>query len=64
MIRLLREGKASSVPAAYEAMKEELKRLNNTVKVTQAEHDEVVKVKPLFLACHYEDQIELFTVDD
>jgi len=63
MIRLLREGRASSVPEAYAAMKEELKRLNNTVKVSQAEHDEVVKVKPLFLACAYQDELELFTTD-
>ena len=63
MIRLLRQGSASTASEAYEAMKEELKRLNNTVKVSQAEHDEVVKVKPLFLACAYQDELELFTID-
>lgn len=57
MIRVLREGKAKSVQQAYTVMKRELKALNNTVKVSQQEYDEVVKIKPLFLVCDYKDDI-------
>lgn len=57
MIRALREGKAKTASQAYTTMKKELKALNNTVKVSQSEYDEVVKIKPLFLVCNYEDNI-------
>ena len=57
MIRALREGKAKTASQAYTTMKKELKALNNTVKVSQQEYDEVVKIKPLFLVCNYEDNI-------
>ena len=57
MIRALREGKAKTASQAYTTMKKELKALNNTVKVSQQEYDEVVKIKPLFLVCNYEDTI-------
>ncbi|MCR5303007.1 MAG: DUF308 domain-containing protein [Lachnospiraceae bacterium] len=57
MIRVIREGRTESVKGAYELMKEELKALNNTVTVSQKEHDEVVTVKPLFLVCDYSDDI-------
>ena len=57
MIRTLREGKAKTASQAYTTMKKELKALNNTVKVSQQEYDEVVKIKPLFLVCNYEDTI-------
>ena len=57
MIRVLREGKAKNEAQAYFVMKRELKALNNTVKVSQKEHDEVVIVKPLFLVCDYQDEI-------
>jgi len=57
MIRVLREGKAKSAEQAYSVMKKELKALNNTVKVTQQEHDEVVAIKPLFLVCEYKDKV-------
>ena len=56
MIRTLREGKAKTSAQAYTVMKKELKALNNTVKVSQSEYDEVVKVKPLFLVCEYKDE--------
>ncbi len=57
MIRVLREGRALSVPEAYTAMKSDLKALNADVTVTQKEYDEVVLVKPLFLVCGYADEI-------
>ena len=57
MIRALREGRAKTASQAYTTMKKELKALNNTVKVSQQEYDEVVKIKPLFLVCNYEDTI-------
>ncbi|MBR1565668.1 MAG: ATPase P [Oscillospiraceae bacterium] len=57
MIRVLREGKAKTAAQAYTTMKKELKALNSTVKVSQSEYDEVVKIKPLFLVCDYEDTI-------
>ena len=57
MIRALREGKAKTASQAYTTMKKELKALNNTVKVSQSEYDEVVKIKSLFLVCNYEDNI-------
>lgn len=57
MIRTLREGRASSAAQAYTVMKKELKALNNTVKVSQSEYDEVVKIKPLFLVCEYRDEV-------
>ena len=56
MIRALREGKAKTSAQAYTVMKKELKALNNTVKVSQSEYDEVVKIKPLFLVCDYQDE--------
>lgn len=55
MIRVLREGRASSVEKAYQVMKSDLKALNADVTVTQKEYDEVVTVKPLFLVCGYAD---------
>lgn len=58
MIRVIKEGKAKNEAQAYIAMKKELKALNNTVKVSQAEYDEVVTVKPLFLVCNYQDEME------
>ena len=57
MIRTLREGKAKTTAQAYTTMKKELKALNNTVKVSQREYDEVVKIKPLFLVCDYADNV-------
>ena len=57
MIRVIREGRARSAEEAYRVVKADLKKLNNTVKVSQQEHDEVVAVKPLFLACDYADEL-------
>lgn len=55
MIRLIREGRATSEEEAYEEMKKDLKALNSQVKVSQKEYDEVVQIKPLFLVCDYRD---------
>ncbi len=57
MIRVLREGRATSVAEAYEVMKADLRALNADVTVSQKEYDEVVTVKPLFLLCDYRDAI-------
>lgn len=57
MIRVLREGRAQSQAEALELVKKDLRALNNTVKVSQKEYDEVVTVKPLFLVCDYRDEL-------
>ena len=57
MIRLLREGRAVNAKEALALMKEDLKALNSSVTVSQKEHDEVVRIKPLFLVCDYQDEI-------
>ncbi len=56
MIRVLREGRAENTADALRLMKEDLKALNSSVKVTQQEYDEVVKIKPIFLVCDYKDE--------
>lgn len=50
MIRTIRDGQAQEADAALLAMMQELKRLNADVQVEQEEYDEVVAVKPMFLA--------------
>lgn len=57
IIRIILEGRSSDADEAFEVMKKELKALDNTVMVSQSEYDEVVKIKPLFLVCDYEDEI-------
>ena len=57
MIRVLREGRAQNAAEALTVVKEDLKKLNSSVTVSQKEYDEVVAVKPMFLVCNYEDQI-------
>lgn len=57
MIRVLREGRAENEAQALEIMKEDLKALNASVTVSQREHDEVVRVKPLFLVCDYRNDL-------
>lgn len=54
MIRVVREGRASSAAEALAVEKEDLRKLNYTVEVSQKEHDEVVMVKPMFLVMNYE----------
>lgn len=58
MIRVIREGRAKTVAESYEVMKEDLKRINNTVTVSQLEYDEITAIKPMFLNCNYADNIE------
>ena len=53
MIRIIKEGKASTINEALEVEKKELKALNSDVKVSQEEYDEVVAVKPMFLVSEY-----------
>lgn len=53
MIRIIKEGKASTINEALEAEKKELKALNKDIKVSQEEYDEVVVIKPLFLVSEY-----------
>lgn len=57
MIRVLESGRASTCRQAFEIVKNDLKGLNSSVKVSQEEHDEVVLVKPLFLECGYKDKL-------
>lgn len=56
-IRVIREGRAETAEEAFALMKEDLRALNSTVAVTQKEHDEVVAIKSLFLACDYKDEL-------
>lgn len=53
MIRVLREGRAVTAEQAYERMKEDLKKLNADVKVSQKEYEEVVAIKSMFLLENY-----------
>ena len=53
MIRSIREGRAKTCEEALEVVKEDLSKLNRSVKVSQEEYDEVVVVKPMFLVSDY-----------
>lgn len=53
MITVIREGRAETAEQALEVVKEDLKRLNADVQVSQEEHDEVVAIKPMFLVMNY-----------
>ncbi len=57
MIRVVREGRATSVAEAYETMKTELRALDSSVTVSRKEYDEVVAIKPMFLVCDYRDEV-------
>ena len=59
MIRIIREGRAKTIAESYEVMKEDLKRINNTVTVSQLEYDEITAIKPMFLNCDYADNIDV-----
>ena len=54
MIRVLQEGRAKDAGQALETVKEDLKKLNRSVKVSQEEYQEVVAVKPMFLVSDYQ----------
>ncbi|MDY3249674.1 MAG: ATPase P [Candidatus Choladocola sp.] len=53
MIRVIREGRADDAKKALQVVKDDLKALNSDVKVEQAEYDEVVTIKPMFLVENY-----------
>lgn len=53
MIRLIKQGKATSINEALEGVKKDLKALNASVTVSQEEYDEVTQVKPMFLVSEY-----------
>ena len=53
MARVIRQGRAEDAAGALERVKEDLKALNRSVKVSQEEYDEVVTVKPMFLVSEY-----------
>ncbi len=53
MIRVIREGRATTVAEAFRTMKDDLRKLNSDVTVSQKEYDEVVTVKPMFLIMDY-----------
>lgn len=52
-IRVIREGRAEDINTAFSVMKEDLKKINSTVKVSQLEYDEIVNIKPMFLLMDY-----------
>jgi len=54
MIRFIREGRCKGCEEAYGVMVEDLKQMNSSVKVSQTEYDEIVKIKPMFLVRDYE----------
>ncbi len=54
MIRIIREGRAETVQQALDVEKNDLKKLNKSVKVSQEEYDEVIAVKPMFLISDYQ----------
>ncbi|MDD6667980.1 MAG: ATPase P [Lachnospiraceae bacterium] len=54
MIRAIRMGRCETAEEALELVKEDLKKLNSSVQVSQKEYDEVVVVKPLFLVSDYQ----------
>lgn len=53
MSRVIREGRTDRLDEALELVKDDLRALNKSVKVSQAEYDETVAVKPMFLVSDY-----------
>ncbi|ETP71878.1 hypothetical protein UYO_2194 [Lachnospiraceae bacterium JC7] len=53
MIRVIREGRATTIAEAFKTMKDDLRKLNSDVTVSQKEYDEVITVKPMFLVMDY-----------
>lgn len=54
MIRIIREGRTETIEESFELMKEDLKALDSTKKVSQKEYDEVVAIKPMFRVMDYQ----------
>lgn len=57
MLKTIRMGRAESCEEALAVVKDDLKALNSSVRVSQEEHDEVAAIKPLFLECGYADDL-------
>ena len=53
MQRAVREGRAESVEDAFAVVKNDLKKINADVSVTQEEFDEIMAIKPVFLVRDY-----------
>mgnify|MGYP003090191022 CR=1 FL=1 len=53
MERVIREGRAESVEDAFAAVKDDLRKTNADVSVTQEEFDEIMAIKPVFLVRDY-----------
>ena len=53
MERVVREGRAESVEDAFAVVKDDLKKINADVSVTQEEFDEIMAIKPVFLVRDY-----------
>ena len=53
MIRIIREGRASTIEDAFSVLKDDLKKATSDVKVTQEEYDEITAIKPMFLLRNY-----------
>ena len=53
MQRAVREGRAESVEDAFDVVKNDLKKTNADVSVTQEEFDEIMAIKPVFLVRDY-----------
>ncbi|MCH4013003.1 MAG: hypothetical protein LKE64_01535 [Solobacterium sp.] len=54
MIRIVREGRASTAEEALAVLKQDLQKLDHNVKVSQKEYDEITAIKPMFLICDYQ----------
>ncbi len=54
MIKVIRKGQADSQQKALEQVKEDLKKANSQVQVSQEEYDEIMAIKPLFLINDYQ----------
>ncbi len=54
MIRSIRKGQCETADEALALEKESLRKMDHTVTVSQKEYDEIVLVKPLFLAMNYQ----------
>ena len=50
---MIREGRAESVEDAFAAVKDDLRKTNADVSVTQEEFDEIMAIKPVFLVRDY-----------
>lgn len=55
MKREIEEGRAETVPEAFQLLKKDLQAVNSSVTVSQTEYDEIVAIKPMFLVEDYAD---------